>query len=272
MRASHPQAPSPRRERLAVLVAVVSLSGAVASTACRADSSSRAPPAVPSDPAADLGRSAAPVVREEQHLTIAGVPEVWRLEWTRPPDPACVSAEESTTCPCVLFAYGESGDLELVRSRPGAADERLSLTSFFDGGPAILPRWQPPTQRPDGPPSPDLLAGLPTVPIMRLRDYDHDGQASEFVLVLSTEPCGFSSSIVVGVSTSEPALHVFGTAEAPNQPLILARSGDWEQLAGSPRVQLTEVACGDHGSDQEESMTVTADGRLHARTGTRKCP
>ena len=92
---------------------------------------------------------AAPVVREEQKVLVNGNSEVWRLEWKSTPKPIC-SLEDvlsASTCPCSGFTYGESGQLDLVRSTKVRETERLELTSFFeevfaDQGGAILQRWE----------------------------------------------------------------------------------------------------------------------------------
>src|SRR5689334_10491660 len=86
--------------------------------------------------------AAGPVVREEARVKVDGVVERWRLEWRAAPELDCFEPE-GVTCPCQGFAYSESGELDLVRSRPGAPVERLALTPLFGGDPARLRRWKP---------------------------------------------------------------------------------------------------------------------------------
>ena len=122
---------------------------------------------VPVASAASAPLTSAPVldratglVRDQVTLSLDGVDESWRLEWVRPPFPACRGAD-AESCMCTGFAPGERGDLDLVRQRPGAADERMSLSPLFDDHETML---------------------ATTARVMTLGDYDHDGRASELVL------------------------------------------------------------------------------------------
>ena len=64
-----------------------------------------------------------PNIREEQQVVVNGVTETWRLQWKSPPHPECDASEGmamAITCPCQGFAFGESGDLDVVRLRNGS--------------------------------------------------------------------------------------------------------------------------------------------------------
>jgi hypothetical protein len=221
------------------------------------------------DPLAAL--STGPVVREQIDVPIDGSTEKWRLEWTKPPVPDCVDASDFETCPCAAFAFGEKGYLDLVRTRTAGPEERLPLSTLFDGNSAHLRRW--PVTKADTGKKPDLadLAVRPIETVMKLGDYDHDGRASEFVLVVGSQPCGHAQSVVVGVSKSNQALHVFSSADAPGTPLVLEHASDWEKVRAKPAVDLVQVSCGDHGADTETSLHVTADGSIHVQTTSKKC-
>jgi len=221
------------------------------------------------DPLAAL--STGPVIREEASVTVDGVTEKWRLEWTRTPTPDCIDPATFATCPCAAFAFGEKGDLDLVRARPGAVEERLHLTPLFDGG-ARLRRW--PVTRADTGKKPDVadLVSRPIETVMKIGDYDHDGRATEMVLVVGSEPCGHQPGVVVGISRSNPTLHAFASNDKPGAPLVLQHPEDWEKVRAKPAVDLVEIACGDHGADSATSLHVTADGDLHATESTKKCP
>jgi hypothetical protein len=161
------------------------------------------------------------------------------------------------------FAYGEAGDLSLVRLRGDRKIDRLRLARFFseslfasDEPRAMVQRWAPDYKRDfklgireD---FPRLVATRRTVQIMRLADYDHDGSASEFYLQTSSEPCGKSVGVVIGVTKSNPKLHVFGFASHPDKPIYLEKR-EWEALrtASSAPVKVTALLCGDHGSGSE---------------------
>ena len=68
-----------------------------------------------------FAESPKPIIREERNIVIDGVEERWRLEWVSTPSPACAPPVEPgwMNCPCEGFAFGERGDLVLVRKKPG---------------------------------------------------------------------------------------------------------------------------------------------------------
>ena len=79
-----------------------------------------------------LSQSKSPILREEKTVIVDSKIEHWRLEWRTEPQLACDPNDEDWyTCPCHGFAYGEKGELDLVRQIPGLPDERLSLTPFL---------------------------------------------------------------------------------------------------------------------------------------------
>src|SRR5581483_4903064 len=89
----------------------------------------------------------APLIREQRRVVVDGVPEVWALKWRSLPKPACAPEQMSLMCPCSGFAYGESGDLDLVRTRDQVIVDQLHITPLFDESftgmlGAILPRWE----------------------------------------------------------------------------------------------------------------------------------
>ncbi|MGO9121390.1 MAG: hypothetical protein ACLQPD_27745 [Desulfomonilaceae bacterium] len=227
----------------------------------------------------------ASLIREEQKIFINGVEETWLLEWASAPKPVCSADEPDiwSTCPCAGFAFGEKGNLALVRKRSGQPDERLELNKLFTGdldgpaeaGEAVLRRWDVYENDLDNSDSPDFAARVLTRPpakIMRFGDYDHDGKATEFVFQVGTLPCGKKMSVVIGVSDKNPRLHVFGAAENSDKPLILQAS-HWEALlqAKSP-VKVVDWKCGDHGSDRETELLLSADKNgIHASSVEYEC-
>jgi hypothetical protein len=226
---------------------------------------------------------AGPVVREEQRIVVNGVPEIWRLEWKSPPKPACGAVENSVaiTCPCSGFAYGESGQLDLVRLVNNREIERFALTPFFKDAPtderfaAVVQRWELQEKDGDVPDSKEFAEQVslrPVVRIMRFADYNHDGMSAEFYLQTETLPCGKHSGIVIGVTPSNPKLHVFATALHPNKPLILQKT-EWDSLLKQPQAgQTLDWGCGDHGSDTETDMELRAtDGKIRGIRREYKC-
>lgn len=187
------------------------------------------------------------LIREQQTLTVDGTPEVWRLQWLHAPQPYC----SDDTCPCVGFAYGEVGDLVLVRLRNGVEIDRLRLTPLFTETPgAAVQRIPWDSMEHD-------VKKRPVAQIMNFADYDHDGSESEFYLQTDAVPCGKSEGIVVGVSQLNGKLHAFGTATHPNKPLYLLKR-EWDALreASTGSVTVLDWACGDHGAETETDLTL----------------
>jgi hypothetical protein len=212
-------------------------------------------------------QSPRPAIREEQAIVVNRATEIWRLEWKTDPKPACGPVDDSLTCPCTGFAYGEAGALDLVRLESGREIDSLSLTDLFDEGSpndppeAILQRWKP-----ESPQDFDLaesgelerrVRARPVVRIMQFADYDHDGTATEFFLQTGTAPCGKRMGVVVGLLGGGTALRVLGTALHPNEPLVLQKD-EWEALRNSTGpIRVVALTCGDHGSDREIELELS---------------
>jgi hypothetical protein len=176
------------------------------------------------------------------------------------------------TCPCAGFAYGEMGDLDLVRHRSSHPEERLALTPLFDGEEnpgwrnhlAVLQRW--PMLEADymAADSIDLEPSIRARAFTRVivpRDYDHDGRATEFPLQVGTLPCGKTQSVLVGVSTIDSSLHAFASVAHPERPLVLP-TYLWEQLRRSGgRTTGVEWPCGDHGADTQTEVSLFVSPR-----------
>ncbi len=230
-------------------------------------------------PAPDPVEAAAPestaVLREEKTIEIDGVKETWRLEWIRPAAPTCMGDEALASCPCAPFGFGEVGDLDLVRSRPGEPEDRMHLDPLFEDHDAKLRRWAPtPAEQKalKAPPLADLQA-RELAPLIAFGDYDHDGRATEFVLPVAAPACGHVQSVVLGIDKRNPKLHAFGTADKPGEPLVLERAGDWEKVKGKLPVELVEATCGDHGSEIETRVTISVDlSGLRAVPTEKRCP
>jgi hypothetical protein len=230
------------------------------------------------------GKDTTSLVREERKIVINGIEEHWRLEWLGKPSPACGPEDEDwTTCPCTGFAFGEQGNLDLVRKRPGQKDERFSLTPLFDNDfdrplstrEAVLRRWDVADndiKASDSPRFVDQVRSRPTAEIMQFADYDHDGRASEFILQIGTDPCGKRMCVVVGVSANNDHLHVFSSRKNPKEPLIL-QAHQWASLSrASGPIKVIGLACGDHGSDAEIELELRAEnGTIYTRWKEYQC-
>ena len=199
-------------------------------------------------------------IREEQTITTGGVKETWRLEWKSVPKPYCEPSEESLTCPCEGFAFGEIGNLFLVRLRNGTVIDRLHLTPLFgETEGAVLQRW-PVDDDHDSPNSEDLADAVrkrPVVQVMQFEDYDHDGEKTEFYLQTEAICCGHQAGVVIGVSKSDPRLHVFGTVSHPGKPLYLEKR-EWDALRNSKshKLEIVDWVCGDHAADTQTEFTL----------------
>ena len=226
-----------------------------------------------------------PIIREEKAVTVEGKAEIWRLEWKTKPTPACGAddAEISLTCPCSGFAFGEQGPLTLVRIRSDGSTEHLELGPLFEkkdnpvvgavNGQAILQRWAPiestgsdgDFERAHENDFATQVASRPVADVMQFSDFDHDGQATEFLFQVATLPCGKHQMVLIGVSKANPHLHVFASAEKPDEPLILG-SWEWEALKESRGpIDVTDWPCGDHASEVEWRVHLWANsGVIHA--------
>lgn len=218
-----------------------------------------------------FAQTAVPIVREERDVVVDSTVEHWRLEWRTQPQPACDPHDEDWyTCPCAGFAYGEKGQLDLVRRIPGKSDERFPLTPFFHeyqmSAPlAVLPRWPVYDGDFDLRDSANFLEVVkrrPLVSIMNFADYDHDGRSTEFAFQIGAGPCGHEQSIVVGISKDNPHLHAFGTVAHPKDPLVFQRSSVWRSLLQSKGdTAVVEWPCWDHGSEEEARIELHATPR-----------
>lgn len=217
------------------------------------------------------------LIREEHTVIVNSVREKWRLVWCDRPRPIC-SPDEWSGCPCTGFAFGEYGQLDLIRARSGAMDERFPLTQLYDGEEtpapqpaAVLSRW--PVLDGDyelSQTSPDTFGALVRArapkTAMRLGDYDHDGRATEFPLQVGAGPCGYCPTILVGISRRFPYLHAFGTVLHPKEPLGLHHPSDWDTvLHGQRKVTLVQISCGNHGAEEQTELELRFDEEgIHA--------
>jgi len=209
------------------------------------------------------------LIREVRRVVVDSLIEEWRLEWRTPPVPACDSSYELIVCPCDGFAFGEEGELDLVRKARGRAEERLPLTPYFkslgERDLAILQKWPRYRNDADSADSATLLRRVksrPIVSIMNFADYDHDGRATEFVLQIGAIACGHRQAVLVGISRQVPHLHVFGTVAHPSTPIVLQHPEEWRNLLKARgHVTLVEWPCGDHGGELE------SDYELHLTPG-----
>jgi len=207
------------------------------------------------------------LVREEQVIEVNGMAETWRLAWKSPPTPICNPEDDSSiNCPCIGFAYGEMGRLDLVRIANGREIDRLELTPFFETDlseqpAAVLPRWEfrdNDIENIGKEGFPGRVRARPLRRIIQFADYDHDRSAAEFFLQNSVAPCGKRYGIIVGLTREKPRLHVFASIANPAKPLVLQKR-IWDALLktrGPSKV--LSWPCGDHGSEAESVVEIQA--------------
>jgi hypothetical protein len=226
----------------------------------------------PSDSSGTQEADASPVIREEKDVLVDGVSETWRLVWRRPPKLYCV--DDWGAMYCMGLAFGEQGDLDLVRLRPGSPEERLNLSPLFGpDGPsnATLQHWDRMATRTslgtvapsidESHPDIELIKTLPVVDVMKLHDYDHDGWATEFELRIVTNPFAWPRSAVVGVSKQNRHLHAFDTVEQPGTPLIFP---DWGSIELGTNL-FVDQRCGYRNATEEATRTIRLDVSVRPR-------
>lgn len=230
------------------------------------------------------------LVREQRVLSLPGQQEVWKLMWTTSPGMTCGADDLvlAGSCPCGGVAYGEFGDLVVLRERHGRVIDRLNLTPLFAthtspepgrySGQAFLQRR--PLRFSDrlravhhDPALLDDMKTRPATEILNWQDYDHDGQASEFLLQVAAGSCGSRELVAVGTSLRQPRLHVLTTVDHPELPLVLPLPA-WQQLRDSATP--TEIAvrsCGEQGSTTRLLLRVSAEnGGIYVREREFSCP
>jgi hypothetical protein len=237
------------------------------------------------------GAELAELVREQHAVQINGAHETWKLEWESLPVSACGPDDVAVAlaCPCSGFTYGEAGRLLLVRLRPGATRELLDLTGFYrheylpvPANLAVLQRWPPVPatahdEDDDWHHASDFnfvsrVHARGAVSVMRLGDFNHDGQASEFLLQVGAPDCGRHRMVLVGVSRYNARLHVFASAEAPETPLELDAQ-TWEAVRTSVKpIRALESRCqGQAGQVEAEVRVVARHGIFHVQRATHPC-
>jgi hypothetical protein len=236
----------------------------------------------------------ADLVREQHAVQVNGAFETWKLEWETLPASACGPDDVSVAlaCPCSGFAYGEAGHLSLVRLRPGATRELLDLTGFYrheylpvPGNLAVLQRWLPVPatahdEDDDWHHASDLnflsrVRARGAANVMRIGDFNHDGQASEFLVQVGAQGCGRHLMVLVGVSKYNKRLHVFASAEAPDLPLELDAQ-TWEAVRrNAGPIRVLESRCdgqpGQSGQLETEVSVEARHGIFHVQRAAHPC-
>lgn len=214
------------------------------------------------------GRAATPDVREQARVRVDGVDEVWRLRFVTPSRATPLPPPEERTCADRYDAGFDAGEVVLERLRDGVVVD--ALTHIAGEHPvALRAPWQL-YGADHGSPERDL--GNPWRTLLDVGDYNHDGDATEFVVDLEHIACGHNSSAVVGVTRRNPHLHVLewtngGEMRLPNGGHL------WEAVRASARGERVSWPCGDHGAPEAETLRWSpAPGGLRASTQVRSCP
>ncbi len=237
-----------------------------------------------------------PEAREWRGVSVNGKPEVWELRWAAPPALVCPPDDPAWfTCPCEGFAFGESGDLDLIRTLGlgGKEVDRLPLTPLFanhetpawETGKAVLQRWPVVAIRDhEAWDEADLQGAVQLarfkqevmqrapVSLLEVADFNQDAWATEFILQVGVLPGCKRQSVVVGVSPDRPYLHAFGTAEHPDTPIVLYPD-HWAELKTAKHpLRVVSWTCGDHGSEQQTELILSIDpAGIHVIQETFSC-
>jgi hypothetical protein len=219
-----------------------------------------------------------PALHEERDVRVDNVVEHWRIQWRDDPGVVCLAWD----CPCSQFMFGQRGQVDLVRTRPGAPDDVFPLEQLFDGhndlpthglNESILRTWQ--AQAGDEPASgvsETVVRARPHVTVMDLHDYDRDGRATEFALPVGGGGCAYHHYVAVGISRAQPKLHVLGTAAHPAAPLELSWAG-WDLLRKGRGGTYVDMECGFRGADEQLEITLRADAAsIHGSWVRYACP
>lgn len=216
-------------------------------------------------------RAGSPDIREQRRVVFGGVEEIWRLRFTSASTAPTMPPPHEWTCPDRYDAQFDAGAVVLERLRGGVVIEAITAVEVGDDeiGGGIAAFWQIPNIDEDPPPR-DI--GNPWQTLLDIGDYNHDGDASEFVLPGAHICCGHAVSLLVGVTRDDPRLHVLtwrggGTMSLPNE------RDRWEAVRARPRGEIVTWGCGDHASEQEErTRWWPGRGGLRAANSVRQCP
>jgi hypothetical protein len=239
-------------------------------------------------PHAVLARAGADItVREQRPVMIGGVKETWQLVWLGRPRPICPpdDMDYTMTLPCNGVAYGEYGDLWLVRRRHGREIERMDLKPLFGHfdypdydtlkGKAWLQRraMKLSDSKRSGPAFLAEVGRRPITTIMKFADYDRDGHATEFLVQVGTLGGGVRLFAGVGVSARNPHLHALSSVEKPGVPVEM-QYRPWRTLLTASRpTRLTTWQCDDHSSKVQQDLIVSARrGEIHFKEIMLRCP
>jgi hypothetical protein len=180
--------------------------------------------------------------------------------------------------------YSERGKAHIIRVRDGSVVQDFPLDSIYSSGfdlperlefEAILPAWS--KEAGDEKVTDDAVLAEKVrlrqrVLILDLHDYDGDGYATEFLLPVGGVGCAFHGYIALGSSRNAPAIHVFGTAMHPEEPLVLRRNG-WHVLSDHGHGKYIDVPCGDRGADTETEIELKTDAAgIHVIERQYACP
>ena len=220
------------------------------------------------------------LLREERAIQINGAVETWRISWDNTPTLVCLRWD----CVCSDFMYAERGKAHLSRAREGSVLQDFPLASIYSSGfdlperlefETILPAWPKEAgdeQVTDDTALAEKVRSRHSVPIFDLHDYDRDGHATEFLLPVGGVGCAFHGYVALGISRIAPAIHVFGTATHPKEPLVLRRNG-WQILRDSGQGKYIDVPCGDRGADTETEIELKTDAAgIHVIERQYACP
>lgn len=217
-------------------------------------------------------------IAEEHRVLVDGVEEVWRVRFTTPPRLPEPLPEDST---CVE-RYWERFDVRravIERVRDGEVVDRLMNPSSGLDNDDVVPLAEAVlvpgrVGLPVGQRRLTLAESerLPRPTVLSIGDYNHDGQATEFVLDMGPLVCGNDYSGVVGLDQRHRRLHVLEWG-APARTFMVGVNIDWEAVRASASGDVITWSCGNHFYDGEDHLRwAPYNGSLRMSTYTIEYP
>lgn len=210
-----------------------------------------------------------PDVSESRTVVVDGVEETWRVRFVTPSRAPEEVPSDEWGCGLLFEARFDRGRAVLERVRDGAVIDRFENPCGRDDGDecvrGLLVPWGVGPRRAGHRTPPGRL---PRATFLDLGDYDHDGRATELALDVGHLVCGHNVSVIVGLTRSQPRLHVLSWADG--EPMRMEHGRDaWEPVRASARGEMVTWGCGDHGaSDEERLRWWPSRGRLRSEVIT----
>ena len=110
------------------------------------------------------------------------------------------------------------------------------------------------------------------VPVLEMGAYADGTAALQFLLQIDSGPCGHRAYVAISVTESRPELHALTSIAHPKRPLIMGRQAWQLLLSGAGQHRVVEWGCGDHGSDVQTELVLSAiNGQIDVKRLEYRC-